>query len=164
MVVRSHKTNRYYIKSFEIALGVQFQWDIVPDKIQLRQVDIELKFARRKEEDPFDGYIALGGLTKLGKSFNTRIQALLLKDQNCMSLALSCDIGPSMNRNLGQFLGIPASEDVANKVGSLECRPPDLSYPSDGSSAFSVFTVFEKPREGSWRLNEARTALLANAS
>lgn len=33
VVVRSHKTNSYYIKSFEIALGAQFQWDIVPDKI-----------------------------------------------------------------------------------------------------------------------------------
>ncbi|KAF3929512.1 hypothetical protein ABW19_dt0202505 [Dactylella cylindrospora] len=156
-ILYSSSSKKYLLKGFEISLGNNMSWEIIPSKLRLQRATVALVFARGSG-DSFDAYVAASGRFQVGESNLVAASLRLSIENEQVLLALSCDVRGLTLLNPSDVMDALAGEAVAEKSTGALALPSDLSYPEVGANYFQTFAVIQKTADG-WQLNYARTAL-----
>ena len=147
-----------YLKRFEILFDDKLTWDIVPEKLRLRDALARLVFARQQTGEYFDALLEADGKILVDESSSTdvdvNVRLSLIKEQVVLDLTtgLAAGVKPS------QVLDILSLAQVSRPSFDALAVPPGLPDPDDTANRSQVFIVFQRV-DGQWRLNQARSAV-----
>lgn len=147
-----------YLKQFNIVFDNKLTWDIVPEKLRLRDALARLVFTRQQSGEPFDALLEADGKVLVDESSSTEVDVnvrlSLIKDQVVLDLTtgMAAGVKPS------QVLDILSVAQVSQSSFDALTVPPGLPSPDDTANRSQVFVVFQRV-DGQWRLNQARSAV-----
>ncbi|KAH6651288.1 hypothetical protein F5144DRAFT_598684 [Chaetomium tenue] len=159
-VVKSCGSNNFFLKSFQIFVSKNMNWDLVPGKVRLSRAAASLVFKRQKAADCFDAYLGVDGkLVAPGTGTLVNARTRLTLEGDDIFVALACDIGPSACLNGSEAMDLISGEPLAEKaLTSATVRQPQLPDPGQLTRGFDGLAIFQFT-DSNWRLNQARVSL-----
>jgi len=108
-VVKPAGYNSFFIKSFQISISKNMNWDMVPGKICLRRATASLVFRRQKKADRSDAYLGVDGKLEASGTAHARLTV----ESDDVFVALACNIGPSRCLNGSEAMDLISGEPLA---------------------------------------------------